>query len=463
MASECGKQKANIFGSQSVKISSQFLPSEQITNVKIMDPLFFVIVLFHLSLATAVKFTQVFEWPDVMDYEWPSEASRTNALNDRTFNPNLEEYSNIPVSLVSFPTSSESPAPPKLTPFPSWDMHGKRDCNKIGLARGLEVDSVGRLWILETGSIFCNAKLWIFDLSNNNQTNLMYPFPFLFRMHDLVLDETPNGTLAFISHMGLEQIVVFSLETKQSWIVKTPGIEVLSIALSPRKEPTRQLYVSYWNSYELYSISVTKLRNGDETANPEQIGKWTGRPYRMLMDNHGSMYAAFWQENCILSWNTSQPFKKQHFYEVGKLNNYKPFTFALDSSGTFWLTEHNKSATKPRLRLLKAAVGAKPYNFEDPTFTKASPTTTTISPKTEPTHVNLSIVTATTTTPESTPVTATTATQIHETTEIVQKSNASSTKLPELNHDTPVSLSIIATTTISSPPAEENSKTEDRR
>ncbi|CAB3377170.1 Hypothetical predicted protein [Cloeon dipterum] len=275
----------------------------------------------------------------------------------------FEKFAGIPVTLVSLPTSSDSYAPPKLTPFPSWDLHmhdENGDCNKIEVATGLEVDSVGRLWVLDDGGNHCNTKLWIFDLTNKDQTKLIHHFPFHYNIHDLVLDETPNETLAYIARWGESDIVVFSLERKLSWILSTPGIEVSSIALSPKNEP-RQLYFSKYNSTELYSIPVSALCKGTGTANPEVIGNWTARPYRMLMDNQGTIYAAFREENHIHSWNTSQPHQEQYFYKVGKLYTLWPFCFSLDSSGIFWMFELNKTAAMPRYRLLKAAVGVKSY------------------------------------------------------------------------------------------------------
>ncbi|XP_065334484.1 protein yellow-like [Cloeon dipterum] len=128
-----------------------------------MTPFFVAIFLLGLSsLATAVHFSQVFDWSNGFDYEWPSEANRTRALSDGTFDPEtiepifmaffgsviffaLEKRDGIPVTLVSLPTNSASSEPPKLTPFPSWDMHEFGNCNKIEEARGLQVDSVGRL------------------------------------------------------------------------------------------------------------------------------------------------------------------------------------------------------------------------------------------------------------------------------------------------------------------------------
>ncbi|CAB3387295.1 Hypothetical predicted protein [Cloeon dipterum] len=333
------------------------------------------------SLATAAKFTQVYQWNE-LDFEWPTEESRAQALKNGTFKPgNIDPhfmavygsriflsldntFAGIPASLVSLPTSSASSAPPKLTPVPSWDIHGKEgDCDKIEKAKGIDVDSVGRLWLLDRGSFKCNIKLWTIDLSNNDQTKLIHHFPFHSLMHDLVVDETANGTFVYISRGGLldeEHIVVFSLERNESWIVHTPGINVFCIALSALKDQEpRQLYLGEWSSNELHSInSVATLRDG--TANTELIGKLTAHPYRILVDNHGTMLAAFFSVNYISSWNTSESFAEKRFHEVDVLNSGKSFTFALDQNGTLWMTVFD-IVREPKYRLLKAAVGEKSF------------------------------------------------------------------------------------------------------
>ncbi|XP_065335149.1 protein yellow-like [Cloeon dipterum] len=346
-----------------------------------MAPFFVAIFLLgfsSLAMATASIFNQVFEWNE-LDFEWPSEESRTQAVKDGTFRLgtieprfmavygsriflSLEKFPGIPVSLVSLPTSSASSAPPKLTPFPSWDMHlnGSGNCNKFHMAQGLQVDSIGRLWVLDECSINCTAKLWIFDLSNN-KTELLHRLPFRAnRMHDFVLDETPNETLAYITFWGDDYILVFSLERKDSRIVDTPGIDVFSVALSPKdQEPRQQLYLGKDNSNKLYAIYVSALRNGTRTAEPKLIGTWDAvQSYRMLIDNHGIMYAAFLDNNSIYSWNTSQPFRDHRFHQVTGLEHALPFTFALDQNGTLWMTVFDNKR-EPRCRLLKAAVGTK--------------------------------------------------------------------------------------------------------
>ncbi|XP_065336608.1 protein yellow-like [Cloeon dipterum] len=274
-----------------------------------MDLFCLAMILLRLSLVTSVNFTQVFEWPDGLDYEWPSEAKRTRALKYGTSDPekivplfmavfgtriflSLEKYNvGIPVTLVSLPTSSKSSAPPKLTPFPSWDIHKKYgDCNNIDRATGLEVDSVGRLWVLDDGGFRCNSKLWIFDLSNNDHTILIHHFHFCYDMHNLVLDETPNGYFAYIARWGEPHIVVFSLEREDSSILYTPGMNVFSIALSP-KEEARQLYLSKYNSTELYSIPIPENPHETQTVIPKLTRNWKARPFITLMDSHGTIPA----------------------------------------------------------------------------------------------------------------------------------------------------------------------------
>ncbi|XP_065334417.1 protein yellow-like [Cloeon dipterum] len=350
-----------------------------------MTPFFVAIFL----LATADTFTQAYESSgdgdtedstedssyDESVYDLSMESCMKQDLEYQTFKPqdiearymavygtrifiSLGKSTGIPATLFSFPTNGAFSASPNLTPFPSLVMHKFGDCNKIEEARGVQVDAVGRLWVLDYGSDDCNGKIWTIDLSDNDHTELIHRFGSRDWIRDLALDETPNGTLAYISQFGGQHIVVYSLERNQSWTVHTPGIKAYSIALSPKDEEPRQLYLGQLSSTELFSISVAELRNGNRTSNPKLIGNWTAEPYRMRMDNHGTMYATFRRKNFIQSWKTSQPFEEQHFHEVAGPNNCVPFTFALDHDGILLIMLFDY-CNKPRL--LEAAVGEKSF------------------------------------------------------------------------------------------------------
>ncbi|CAB3380111.1 Hypothetical predicted protein [Cloeon dipterum] len=304
-----------------------------------MTPFFVSVFLLGLSsVATAKKLTRlVYEWPDKMDCEWPSKATRTRALSDEiSIEPHfmavyrtriffvLKKYpEDTPAKVVvSLPKSSGSSEPPRPNPFPSLDMYEFGNCQKIEEPSGLAVDSLGRLWVLDRGSSKCNSKILTIDLRNHDQTKVIHQFSFHDWIHDLVLDETNNGTFAYITRWDEQCLVVFCLERNESWIVETPKVQSFAIALSPKYHEPRQLYIGIyshvfgeWNSNELLSISVAALRNGTRTAYPKLIANLTGEPYRMVVDNRGTMYAGFFNKNYISSWNGSQPFQEQRYFE----------------------------------------------------------------------------------------------------------------------------------------------------
>ncbi|XP_065336974.1 protein yellow-like isoform X2 [Cloeon dipterum] len=295
------------------------------------------------------NFTPVFQWKQ-LDYEPSFAPGSTQILEDETFNTEsldprfmavygemillslYKHHISIPASLVSLPTSSASSEPPKLTPFPSREMNKPGICNYIEEAKGLQVDAHGRLWVLDNGSENCNAKIWTIELISKKRTKLIHRFTFHGSIHDLALDETPEGTFAYITGLGQHHIVVFSFERKKTWMVYTPGIGPYSIAMSPKE--SRELYLSFLN--RLYSIPVAELCNGTGTANPKLIGEWSAEPYSMLMDNQGILVATVLEQNYIIFWDTSKPFEEQRIYEDAGLTSARPFTLAKDQNGTLW-------------------------------------------------------------------------------------------------------------------------------
>ncbi|XP_065349855.1 protein yellow-like [Cloeon dipterum] len=342
-----------------------------------MSPFPFVTFLLGLSLVSAINLsnlTTVYEWPDKIEYDWPSETFKTKVIQDTSFEFNgihprfmavsqeriflsLAGYGGLPASLVFIPTNSTSSSlPPSLAPYPSWEMHNNDICGTIQSASGLEVDKIGQLWVLDNGSKKCNAKIWIFDLANSDKIQHVHEFPFHLGLHDLVLDETPDGWFAYITRFEKEHIVIFSLKTNKSWLLDTPGKSFLCLALSPKQE-TRLLYLGRLDSNELYAISASEIRDRKRTAHPKLIGKWNQAPYRMLMDGAGVMQAAFFRKKYTSTWNTSLPFAEKPFIEVETLYSRWPFAFASGTSRNLWITAFNWNA-KPRYRLLKDGVGA---------------------------------------------------------------------------------------------------------
>ncbi|CAB3366824.1 Hypothetical predicted protein [Cloeon dipterum] len=337
---------------------------------------FFAIFLHGLCLANAVNFTTVYEW-DKFDFVWPSGTDTSIGQIKDKYRPgfvylrcmavfgerlflSLHEFTEIPATLVSLPTSA-STASPKLAPFPSLDLLKKDKCDSIQAAFGVEVDPEGRLWVVDNGSRNCSSKIWIFNLFNNT-VERVHRFPDSVVSHsyekralrDIVLDK---NDLAYIADCNAEHIVIYSRNLDKSW-------------------EARQLYLGRFKSNELYSVSMSELTNEGGSAAVKLIGEWTGRPYRMVIDSANVLYAAFTEKSYASKWNISEPFREHRFYEVGSLGLYRrPFTFALDPNGNLWMTQRNETGGGIRHKLLKTAVGARSSLFN--TSTGVTPTSDT--------------------------------------------------------------------------------------
>ncbi|XP_065350538.1 protein yellow-like [Cloeon dipterum] len=359
-----------------------------------MSPFYAAIFLHGLCLANAINFTTIYEW-DKFDFAWPSGANSSDEQIEQNLNSsevyfrfmavveerlflNLDPSPGIPATLVWLPTSGMPTEPPKLNPFPSWDLSKKdNNCDTIQEARGMKADTDGRLWVLDLGSSECPSKLWIFDLANDT-IERVHQFPDTVVSHshskrwlsDIVIDKTADDDyLAYIADYSSEHIVVYYLKTDLSWPVKTPEFVWQCLALSPNQEARQLLYLNRrsWSNNELYSVSVSELENEAGSAAVKFIGNFTETPYRMLMDSANVLYAAFYNQNYLSKWNISEPFHEQRVHEAaGELGAGWPFTFALDASDTLWMMERNQSGNETKHKLLKAAVGAKDSAYSQP-------------------------------------------------------------------------------------------------
>ncbi|CAB3383300.1 Hypothetical predicted protein [Cloeon dipterum] len=362
-------------------------------SLNTMSPFFVAIFLFGLCLANAINFTSVYEW-DQLDFVWPSNKNGSIGQLEQYFNSSevyfrymavfeerlflsLDINLGIPATLVWLPTSDTSTAPPKLAPFPSWDLHKYHICDSIQWAKGMQVDTEGRLWVIDEGDSACPSKLWIFDLANNDTTERVHQFPETLVSHyykkrflsELVLDKTPDDYLAYFADYQSEYLIVYSLKTNKSGPIKTPGVKWQSLAVSPLNREARQLWyiIRRSDAKELYSVSVSELKKAGESAVVKLIGAWPGMPYKMVIDSANVLYAGVFNKNYLSKWNISEPFLEQRFHEVATLRAEWPFSLALDANDTLWVMERNESGVNNKHRLLNAAVGARSYLFNQST------------------------------------------------------------------------------------------------
>jgi len=225
---------------------------------------------------------------------------------------------------------------------------------------GLEVDSHGRLWVVDAGRLFtrqtqrrrdmdkCPAKLLLFDLNNNNSLLVSFEFPESVVSHnssllsDLVLDKTSDDWLAYISDSSNGAIVVFSLEKKKAWKAEHASMKpavpeheplplgrdlgVSGLALSPIRDRTF-LYFSTLSSNELFSVPVSELRAGSEALTVKSVGTRSAPSRGMSMDNRGVMYFGLLGKQSVARWDTRNSFNEEVVFQVMQNRNTLAFPF----------------------------------------------------------------------------------------------------------------------------------------
>ncbi|XP_065334829.1 major royal jelly protein 3-like [Cloeon dipterum] len=334
---------------------------------------FLLVCPFAASVANALEFTSVYEWNE-FKFTLPDNSSKS--LNPTKFEDSYlavtcekvfialhYENKEIHCSLAWLPTDATSTSP-QLYPYPSCDLKGRDNCQTIQSARGLTVDRVGRLWVLDNGNAKCPPKLLIFNLKNDS-VEFIHEFPHdvvnngsrSLQLHDLVLDETENaGSLAYISVKDTH-FLVFDLKRNRSWRVQiNNNIIIQALALSPLKNRTH-LFVSQYISKELFYISVSNLRAEEKNVTLTPVGNKTTFSNRMTMDDRGLLYFDLGLNLSVSVWNSSDSFFEKQVYQNESIEKTEPITFSLDNNGYLWVMAIYTN--EPKIRIHKAEVSGK--------------------------------------------------------------------------------------------------------
>ncbi|KAJ8688050.1 hypothetical protein QAD02_023845 [Eretmocerus hayati] len=148
------------------------------------------IIIYIISLllvAVVGQLETIFQWRYI-DYVWPSEAEKQQAIQSGDYNVTepmpmdfavsqdkrvFISFSNIfgvPARLAEVTSHTESSGP-LLKPYPSWDWTNKSSCDAILKPDRIEIDECNRLWVLDSATTLpgkeatqCHPKLLAFDI-----------------------------------------------------------------------------------------------------------------------------------------------------------------------------------------------------------------------------------------------------------------------------------------------------------
>ncbi|ENN70589.1 hypothetical protein YQE_12764, partial [Dendroctonus ponderosae] len=311
-----------------------------------------------------------YRWKTI-DFAYPSSWDRARAIvkgdyiEENNLPLGIEVYKNrvfislpkwkkgVPVTLAQLPRvpKEESPA---LIPFPNWDWHSEKNCDLMTSVFRMQVDTCGRLWVLDSGKIsitteeatqHCPPKLLIFDLETD-QLIEKYIFRKEFILQDglysnIIIDIREDNcadAYAYMSDVWRFGIVVYRLFDGKAWRItdhlfypdplaaryKLHHLEfywmdgIFGMALSPAGHAyeDRMLYFHSMSGYREFYVKASYLR--------EEKSKSDGNAFKVLgqsrgdqghisssvMDDNGIMYFNLVTRDSMGCWDSRKPYKR---------------------------------------------------------------------------------------------------------------------------------------------------------
>lgn len=311
------------------------------------------------------KFEEIYRWKEV-DFVYPSPKARLSALASKAFIPHnnlplgveitqekvfvtLPRWKpGVPCTLAVIDRNDQDPSP-RLRPFPSWKWHQLGKCDGITSVFRMSLDSCGRLWVLDSGSVdilesvrqVCPPQILIFD-TKSEKLLWRYTIPKEQSPEDalftnIVVDvrqQNCHDAFAYISDVFRYGLVVYDWQNNKSWRISHPhfypdpivsrydldGIVfrwtdgIFGLALSPLDPSThdRLLYFHPLSSFREFAVSTDILRN--ETKSKEELDCFSaigqprarkdGHASGSAMDSDGILYYNLVSKSAVGCWNS---------------------------------------------------------------------------------------------------------------------------------------------------------------
>ncbi|XP_072396946.1 protein yellow isoform X2 [Diabrotica undecimpunctata] len=337
-----------------------------------------LILLIFVEVAVCVqKLQEHFQW-NILDYEFPTEAIRRNALLTGRFKPE----NNLPVGIeiwqdklfVSVPRWKEgipatlnyvplnSPVKnPRLIPYPDFPSNELGNCEKgLSTVYRIKADECDRLWVLDTGTFGignttqnpCPYAINIFDLKTNRRIRR-----YEFRPEDInsntfianiavELGATCDDAHAYFSDELGYGLIVYSLKENKSWrfshsyFLPDPlrgdftinnlnfqwGEEgVFGLSLTPvQPDGYRLLYFSPLASHREFVVSTKTLQNSSKVEDswkefyPLNERGPDSHTTSRVMDEDGIQFFNLIDQNAVGCWNSETPYISRNHGVVDK-------------------------------------------------------------------------------------------------------------------------------------------------
>ncbi|KAI8435943.1 hypothetical protein MSG28_004111 [Choristoneura fumiferana] len=319
-------------------------------------------------------FSTLYKWKYV-DFEFPSHIHREQALITKKFIPmnvlplGIEVFGSrvwvtfpswrggVPATLATVSRVGGHPSP-LLRPYPDWNYHRafneNQNCTGLTSVFRVNVDSCGRLWVLDSGQIdsqdnpkqICPPSLVVFDLYTDKLI-ARYAIPKKYVLQDslfanLIVDtrtEDCSDLHVYISDTWRFGLLVFRERDETFWrfshhlFYPDPlasnytlhGLNfqwsdgIFGLALTPiDHNEDRLLYFHAMSSYREFVVSTSVLRQSSRVNNSASEFNLAGESRGLLgqssasaIDRRGVMFYGLVTRDSIGCWDTEKPYQKK--------------------------------------------------------------------------------------------------------------------------------------------------------
>lgn len=393
-----------------------------------------------LTVVSGQRFKVLYEW-NYINFTWFDEEQLQSAITAGTYIPEnniisgLKYYDGwfyitlprmkqgVPATLARIPAKAyENDTEPLLEPFPSWGMNVEGDCNSFQNVQNVEIDTEGRMWILDGGrtatmtklaSTKCRPRLVIYDIKNNATiTNYYFPDSVTNNrsyLYDIVLDDVDGGYAYITDNSGADPgIIVYSHKKGTSWKIRdnatmraspdaiefrvsgtalSAPINLAGIAIGTRTTTSmdhtfvskdRTVYFCPLSSTRMYSVQTSELQqenNPNIGSKIKDLGRKSSQTDGMVTDEHGKLYFGLLGDNSIATWDPKTPFTSgQKIIARDPIHIQWPDSLTFDDEGNLQVITNRLqkfiygqlNISEPNFRILEAAVGVKSYLYSVP-------------------------------------------------------------------------------------------------
>ncbi|KAL3869371.1 hypothetical protein ACJMK2_042059 [Sinanodonta woodiana] len=295
-----------------------------------------------------------------IDYDWPSETTRQDFINNKSYiavNNIISAIKvwrrkifitvprwrpGVPASLNRLVSKyGRGQSKPVLRPFPSWKANKIGDCSALQYIQSMEIDpNTNYMWVIDAGRLdiftdnprnLCPAKIVIYDLQTEREVDrYIFPNSVVSRssnfLNDIVLDYV-NGSVgyAYMTDTFDSKLIVFDYVKRISYffshksmlseeegrsltvngLTMTISVTINGIAMA---SDFQYVYFTSVANFNTYQIPTSLLRNKSSTAQNfdaslRNIGRRKSQTAGLVYSSKNNMYFASLTTNAVLQWD----------------------------------------------------------------------------------------------------------------------------------------------------------------